>query len=174
MGKDLKDAKNFTKDLVRKPTDDEVKQVNKIINKQELLTRIFFVLCTLITVVGTVVFAIDIFSHIVLDYAYISIILTLFFATFAFCFIYDAIYRVREFLQFKNGNFYIVNGKITKVLYATEQHTIVNFKAETGFEDDLKYQLRGKRHKVGDDVIFVALFNKKDELQYRTLLSNRK
>lgn len=174
MGKDLKDAKNFTKDLVRKPTEEEKNKINKAVNKKELLTRIFFVLCTVITIVGTVVFAVDIFKHIILDYSYISVILALFFATFAFCFIYDAVYRAKEFLQMKNGDFYVADGKITKVVFVTEQHTIVTFKSETGFEDGLKYQLRGKWHKIGDDVIFVALFNKKDELQLRMLLPKMK
>ncbi len=174
MEKDLKDAKNFTKDLVRKPTQEEITLVNKMVNKKELLTRIFFVLCTAITITGTIVFGVDIFKHAILDYHYISIILTLFFATFAFCFIYDAIYRVKEFLQMKNGDFYVADGKITKVVFTTEQHSIVTFKSETGFEDGLKYQLRGKWHKVNDEVIFVALFNEKDELQLRMLLAKTK
>lgn len=174
MEKDLKDAKNFTKDLVRKPNKDEVDKINKMVNKKELLTRIFFVLCTLITIVGTITFAVDIFKHIILDYSYISIILSLFFATFAFCFIYDAIYRVKEFLQMKRGDFYIADGKITKIVFVTEQNTVVTFKSETGFEDGLKYQLKGKQYKVNDEVIFVSLFNKKDELQLRMLLPKTK
>lgn len=174
MEKDLKKAKNFTKDLVRKPTQEEIININKAINKKELLTRVFFILCTIITIVGTVVFSIDIFKHIILDYSYISIILTLFFATFAFCFVYDSFYRFKEFMQIKNGDFYVANGNITKVVLTTEQHTVVTFKAETGFEDGLKYELRGKWHKVGDDVTFVALFNKKDELQLRMLLPKTK
>lgn len=174
MKKDLNNAKNFTKDLVRKPTDAEKDYIYKTINKQELLIRIFFVICTIVTIVGTIIFATDIFTHKVLDYSYISVILTLFFATFAFCFIYDAIYRLKEFLQFRSGDFYVAKGKITKIVFVNEQYSVVQFESETNFNDGLKYQLKGKWHKVGDEVIFVALFDKEENLQYRTLLPAKK
>lgn len=170
MEKDLKDKNNFTKDLVRKPTEEEVKYVNKTINKQELIPRIFFAICTIATISVTVAFVIDIFTHIILDYSYISVILALFFATFAFCFVYDAVFRITEFLQIRRGNFMIADGKITKIAYATERYSMVMFKSENGFEDELKYQIRGKTCKVDDAVLFIALFNKKDELQYRNII----
>lgn len=171
MDKDLKKAKEFTKDLVRKPTEDEIKKVNKN-NKSELFFNIFMLLCTLIALSGTVVFILDIFMHIVLDYYYVSIIIALFFATFSFCFVYDEIYRWKDFLKIKKGDFFVCSGKILNIKQKTNTYTEVNFLSEFGWTDDLNYRLYGKNYCVEDDVLFVALFNKKDELINRFLVKN--
>ena len=171
---DNKSKKHFTKKYVREATNEEKEYILNAVQKKKMFEMIFYIICTISALVGTIVFTIDVFSKTILEYNYISLIFAIFFLFFTLCFVYDTTYKVIENKMLKNNEFQIVDGMISKVLSKNNKNMLVYFEADDGWSDDYKYQIDGVSHKKGDKVLLVTFFNKKGILCGRLILQKTK
>lgn len=174
MSKDLKSYKNFTKEYVRCATETESAYVVDYLKKKKRLETLFYIVCTMVAIIGAVVFIVEACKHTIWEYNYISIVFSVFFCIFAVCYLYDLFCRIRENKMLKQKNFYVARGEILEVVSRSARSTQVKFIADDKWCDEMQHNLYGTDYKKGDKVILLAFFDKKDVLCSRMLLPYNK